>query len=290
MGYDLHITRAGLWTRSAEYPISRQEWRTAAEAWPGIGIPGGDAPNPSLFQDYVLHGGGEASTWLCWRQGRITLRAYGSDSALIARLAETVGARLVGDDHEVYFPDGTVVDSDANQRSSLLARPLYVNEVAGAWESLLNWEDCVDEGSAALQALRAFRAMAVRDVATSDVPAADVLLYGYGTRMFYGETTFSVRMGRQFAQPDAAGGGVVEVECEVSYRPTPELLELRSFLQWELAEALEARDAWLAGIGERPEWALFDRLIPRDLTLCGNAVYNSRIAAARRSCASEKSA
>ncbi|WP_034263885.1 hypothetical protein [Actinospica robiniae] len=158
--------------------------------------------------------------------------------------------------------------------------------VAGAWKSLLDWEDCKDEGSTALQALQAFRAMAARPVATWDVPAADVLFYGYGTRMFYGETTFTVRTARWFAQPDTAGGGLVQVECEVAYRPTPELLEVRSFLEWEAAGASEARDAWLADIGERPEWALFDRLVPWDLRLGGDAVYNRRIAAARRGGAS----
>lgn len=280
MGYDLHITRAGDWGRSAEYPISRQEWQAAAEAWPGIEIPGGDVPAPSPFPDYVFCAP-TASAWLCWRQGRITSRLRGSDPALIAQLAEAVGARLVGDDNEQYFPDGTVVDSDATKRPNLLARPLYVNEVAGAWKSLLDWANCMDEGSVALQALRAFQAMAVREVATWDVPAADVLLYRYGTDMFYGEKTFSVHMARRFAQPDAAGGGLVEVECEVSYRPTPELLELRSFGEWEPAAAPELRNAWLSRIGERPEWVVLDRLIPRDLTLCGHAVHNSRIAAAR---------
>lgn len=66
MSYDLHITRAGWGIRSREYPISRAEWRAAAETWPGMALEGrrisfADAgPVPV----YVLSDGGDHPTWL----------------------------------------------------------------------------------------------------------------------------------------------------------------------------------------------------------------------------------
>lgn len=227
---------------------------------------------------YTLRAAAERPASMYWRRGQITVGAYPADTGEIARLAESMGARLVGDDGELYLPDGTVADSDANARPSLLARPLYVNEVVGAWSSLFVWEDSYDEWPVATQALRTFTAIATRDVAPADMPDADMLLYDYRTSMFYGEQTFTVTMARQFAQPDSAGADIVRVECVLSYLPTPELLELGSFREWAPWDCdPDERRAWLAEITRRPEWPTLDRLVPQDLTLCGQPVYNSRI-------------
>ena len=282
MGYDLHITRAGWSPRSLEHPISRQEWQAAVDTWPGVVLEARvDYKDTGPVPVYALQANSEHSASLYWRLGEIIVRANGADTGEVARLAEAMGARLVGDDGEQYFADGTVADSDANERPSLLARPLYVNEVAGAWRSLLSWEDCIDEWPVATQAWRTFTTLAMCEVAIADVPDADMVLYEYGVRTFYGERTFSVSMTRQFAQPDIAGGDVVRVECEVLYRPSTELLDLGSFHQWAPGAGLDGRCVWLSGIGDRPEWPVFDRLIPFDLTLCGQPIYNSRILTAR---------
>jgi hypothetical protein len=231
---------------------------------------------------YALHDGGEHPASLYWRNGGITVRASDADIGPIAQLAEHLGGRLVGQDGEQYFIDGSVVDADANARAPLLVRPLYVNEVAGAWRSLLNWEDCIDDGSVAAQMLRTFAAIAVREVATARLPDADLLLYECGKQWFDGEQMFTITMARQFAQRDDAGGDVVRVECEARYRPAPGLLQIPVLRQWVRAGEPAERRAWLAAIAERPEWVVFDRLTPEQLTLCGQAVDSSRIIAARR--------
>jgi len=284
VSYDLHITRAGWHPRSLEHPISREEWRAAAQGWPGMVAEGRvDYADTGPVMVYALPGAAEHPASLYWRLGQITVGVYPADTGEVARLAESMGARLVGDDGEVYLPDGTVVDSDANARPSLLARPLYVNEVGGAWTSLLRWEDCLDEQPVATQALRTFTSIASRDVATADLPDADMLLYDYRISTFDGEQTFTVTMARQFALPDSAGADIVRVECALSYLPVPELLELRSFHQWAPWDCdPDGRRAWLAEIAGRPEWSTLDRLVPQDLTLCGQPVYNSRISARPR--------
>jgi len=283
MGYDLHITRAGWDLNSREYPISRQEWRTVADKWPGMVLEGRiDYSDTGPISVYALHDGGEHPASLYWRHGGIIVRASYADTGAVARLAEHLGARLVGDDGEEYLTDGTVVDGDANQRPPLLARPLYVNEVAGAWLSLLNREDSEDNGSVAVQMLRSFTAIAMREVATCDVPDADMLLYSYWKQWIDGEPTFTLTMARQFTQSDDAGGDIVRVACEARYRPVPELMEVRTFHRWVPTGEPAERRSWLAEISSRPEWAVLDTAVPDQLTLGGEPVYSSRIVQARR--------
>ena len=283
MGYDLHITRAGWDLYSREYPISRQEWRAVADSWPGMVLEGRiDYSDTGPVSVYALHDGREHPASLYWRHGGITVGASYADTGTIARLAEHLGARLVGDDGEEYLTDGTVVDGDANQRPPLSTRPLYVNEVASAWHSLLDREDCEDNGSVAAQMLRSFTAIAMREVATRDLPDADMLLYSYGKQWLDGEQTFTITMARQFTQADDAGGDIVRVACEARYRPLPELLGVRSFHRWVPTGEPDERRSLLVEIAARPEWAVFDLAVPDQLKLCGESVYSSRTVQARR--------
>lgn len=278
MGYDLHITRAGWDLYSREYPISREEWRAAAESWPGM-VPDGGFVSADIgsVTVYALHDGGDHPASLYWRNGGITVRAAYSDTGAIARLAEQLGARLVGDDGEEYLTDGTVVDGDANQRPALLDRPLYVNEVAGAWWSLLNREECEDDGSVAVQMLRSFTAMAMREVTTCDLPDADLLLYRYGEQWYEGEPMFTLAVARLFARSDDVGGDIVRVSCQARYRLAPELQELGQFSQSVRAGEPDERRAWLTEIADRPEWEAFDQVVPDALTLAGEPFYSGRI-------------
>jgi hypothetical protein len=103
---------------------------------------------------------------------------------------------------------------------------------------------------------RAFAAIAVGEVATSGLPAADMLFYACGKQWFDGEQRFSIVLAQQFIQRDDAGGDVVRVECEARYRLTPDLLEVATFHQWGAAGELAERRGWLAAIAEHPEWAV----------------------------------
>lgn len=278
MGYDLHITRAGWDLYSREHPISREEWRAAAESWPGMVREGWiDYADTGPVTVYQLHDGGDHPASLYWRHGGITVRATYSDTGAIARLAEHLGARLIGQDGEEYLTDGAVVDGDANQRPPSFIRPLYVNEVAAAWWSLLSREECEDDGSVAAQMLRAFTALAMREVATSDVPDADLLLFRCAEQWYEGEPLFFLTMARQFARSDEVGGDIVRVVCEARYRLTPPLKEIRTFGQWRQAGEPEERRAWLAEIAGRPEWAALDLAVPDALTLCGEPFSSGQI-------------
>jgi hypothetical protein len=279
MGYDLHITRAEWWIRSAEHPISRQEWRTVADAWPGMVTDGrydsGGGPVPL----YALPTDGAYPVVMYWAEGRVTTRMLrDTDTAELARLAEALGARLVGDDGECYLPDGSVLGGLVGEGPVQPDRPLYVHEVAAAWRSLLSWEDCVDEGSTMAQALTVFRAIAVREVVTWDVPDADMLYCGFHVDTFYARQTLVVTLLRQFAVPDEFGGDVVRVACDVRFPPLP---DLRFFHGWAPAGGPEERRAWLADIDQGPGWEALDRATPSDLTLCGEPLYTTRIWAAR---------
>jgi hypothetical protein len=159
---------------------------------------------------------------------------------------------------------------------------LYVHELAAAWRSRLNWEDCDSEDAVSAQALRVFQDMAVRDVATWDIPDGDQLCFWYWTDTFHSRQTFAVRMTRQFTVPDSAGGDVVRVDCELRYPPLPELTELRVHREWAPADGPGEREAWLTALAGRPEWAVLDRVVPSSLTLNGEPVYSKAIATAGR--------
>jgi hypothetical protein len=261
MGYDLHITRAAWWTRSEEYPVAQDEWQAVADVRPGMEVEGGvDFKDTSRVPAYEMHGVGEHPASFYWRPGQVVVTAYYADTGKIARIAQQLGARLIGDDHEEYLPDGSVVDPGAQARQNLLARPLRVDEVAPAWRSLLDWEDCEAEGPVARQALRAFTAIGMREVETPDEPDADMLLY-------------------QFVR----AGDLVQIECELLFRPIAELTALGKFGEWA---PIGARDpeflqVWLDSLSDRPEWRVFDQLAPVGLTINGEAVYNSGLSRER---------
>lgn len=274
MGYDLHITRASWSPRSREYPISPDEWEAVADSWNGMAVEGQVGfKDTGLVPVYALHGDQEHPASFHWRPGEVVVRAYYADTGEIARIAQRLGARLIGDDGEEYLSDGTTDDPGAHTRQNLLVRPLRIDEVAPAWWSLLDWEDCGAEDSVARQALRIFAAIGLREVESPDEPDADMLLYQFGTNNLHGESSFSLSMVRQFIKAD---DNLVQIDCELLYSPTGELATVGSFNEWEPTDALDpdGRRAWLAGLAERPEWLVFDQLAPVGLTIDGEAVYN----------------
>jgi hypothetical protein len=107
MGYELHITRATDWLDSASNPISQQEWEAFAGRVPGL--------RPGGWVDWSDIGRQPVFAWTCddgtvvslsWRHGEVQVAGAFSDAATrsLARLAESLHANLVGDDHERYEP------------------------------------------------------------------------------------------------------------------------------------------------------------------------------------------
>lgn len=95
MGYELHITRAERWYESEDHPISEEEWESFARN------------DPSLVLDGTVYGhvcaDGETVS-LRWSGGEILVKGVRGRKAAagLVRMAEALGARLLGDDGEVY--------------------------------------------------------------------------------------------------------------------------------------------------------------------------------------------
>jgi hypothetical protein len=107
MGYELHITRATDWLDSASNPISQQEWEAFTRRVPSL--------RPEGWVDWSDIGRQPVFGWTCddgtvvslsWRHGEVQIAGAFSDAATrsLARLAESLNANLVGDEHERYDP------------------------------------------------------------------------------------------------------------------------------------------------------------------------------------------
>src|SRR5580765_6220639 len=85
MGYDLHITRAASWTDSARSPITPSEWQRVVEA------------HPHLAAHSLSYDGAE-------------ITAKNPDESLgrtMVQIANALGAKVQGDDGEIYREDGS---------------------------------------------------------------------------------------------------------------------------------------------------------------------------------------
>jgi hypothetical protein len=107
MGYELRITRAMDWLDSASNPISQEEWEAFTRRVPGL--------RPEGWVDRSDIGRQPVFAWTCddgtvvslsWRHGEVQVAGAFSDAATrsLVRLAESLNANLVGDDHERYDP------------------------------------------------------------------------------------------------------------------------------------------------------------------------------------------
>src|SRR3712207_100808 len=102
MGYDLHITRATQWSDNAGAEIPADEWLALVERDPELTLEPENGPyfarwtGPSRYPD----------PWLDWFRGNIYTK--NPDGALLRKmvaLAAALGARVQGDDGEVYKGD-----------------------------------------------------------------------------------------------------------------------------------------------------------------------------------------
>lgn len=109
MGYDLHITRAADWSESEDTPITADEWLTLVDADPELFLNTANGPHFAGWR------GASAlpDPWLDWDAGQIHTK--NPDSALLrkmAQIAAQLGARVQGDDGELYEGDESL-DGDA---------------------------------------------------------------------------------------------------------------------------------------------------------------------------------
>ena len=105
MGYDLHITRADSWLDSNRVPISPEEWLEVVDADPELKLAGYNGEYFTLWSGSSRH----EEPWFNWWEGNVETK--NPDPPIIAkmiRLATQLGAKVQGDDEEIYLAGGRV--------------------------------------------------------------------------------------------------------------------------------------------------------------------------------------
>ena len=100
MGYELHITRAVFWGDSSKTPISVNEWHDILRKDPELKLAGINGPNFAVFANVSEP---HKSSWLDWVNGSIDSK-YPTTRMVrkMISISEQLGARVQGDDGEVY--------------------------------------------------------------------------------------------------------------------------------------------------------------------------------------------
>jgi hypothetical protein len=105
MGYDFHITRKDYWADEKGAGISLHEWTEYARRGSDLSL---DRTNPEL-DNWILTKDGRP--WPLWWNETGEIVAKNPDSPMIGKLvaiANALGARVLGDDDEVYDEASTV--------------------------------------------------------------------------------------------------------------------------------------------------------------------------------------
>jgi hypothetical protein len=101
MGYDLHITRAEEWTDSRRVPIRAKEWLRIVDQDPELTVdPRDNGPHFVLWTGHWIDGD---HPWFDWSRGQIfTKNPDGKTLGKMLKIADRLGARVQGDEGEVY--------------------------------------------------------------------------------------------------------------------------------------------------------------------------------------------
>src|SRR5688572_10537635 len=122
MGYSLYITRREHWHDDSGPEIALAEWQQVVESDASLSW------EPELG-DHVATWSGIASPeppWLAWDNGILESKYPDADFIRkMVSLAVLLNARVVGDDGELYGPDGVA-----------LPAPIEKSERTGFWSSL----------------------------------------------------------------------------------------------------------------------------------------------------------
>jgi len=130
MGYDLHITRKNDWHDPKGPEISLAEWRAVVQADPGMrldafaqarpddgGVRRASCDGLSVWTEYSQHDEARNKAWFLYSRGEI--RVKNPDDEIIRKMwsiAQALGAKVQGDDGEVYDSSGRESYPDAGER------------------------------------------------------------------------------------------------------------------------------------------------------------------------------
>ncbi len=129
MGYDVHITRKENWFDEEGPSISLEEWISLVGADPGMLLEGfAEAATPSgekirveseglsVWTAYSGHGKDGNMAWFDLRAGCVVVK--NPDEEILKKMyeiARRLGAKVQGDDGEVYGSDGNLDDFPLNR-------------------------------------------------------------------------------------------------------------------------------------------------------------------------------
>jgi hypothetical protein len=113
MGYELHITRAPHWTESESVPITLDEWKAYVAADPEMRMDNFAEATTADGETIRYENEGLAvwlpgvkdhqGGWFDYRNGCIEVKnPFGETLAKMKSIAQTFGARVMGDEGEFY--------------------------------------------------------------------------------------------------------------------------------------------------------------------------------------------
>jgi hypothetical protein len=126
MGYDIHITRKELWSDEDGPTISEDEWRKFIETDPDLELDSeaSNTRDQMFFATYRRD-----QTVFGWMDGDIFTKNPERDVIQKAvQIAERLGAKVQGDDGEVYGPSGEPIREEAVHQSP--PRPGLLSRIA----------------------------------------------------------------------------------------------------------------------------------------------------------------
>ncbi len=109
MGYDVHITRANLWSENEGCEISVEEWHALIDSDPELRLAGYNGPHFMIWSGHP----DDTEAWLDWVEGNITTK--NPDEPLLTKMLEIaarLNAKVQGDEGEVYTRSGLAIEAD----------------------------------------------------------------------------------------------------------------------------------------------------------------------------------
>ncbi len=106
MGYDIHITRRLHWAADGEPSISLNEWQTVIDSDPQLEPVGQDGREEICVM--MCDQTKSAARYFYYDEGQISVKKPCKEVLMkMLAIAQKLRARVIGDDDEIYAPNGT---------------------------------------------------------------------------------------------------------------------------------------------------------------------------------------
>lgn len=128
MGYDVHITRKDNWFDEQGDALSLAEWLAYIEGDPEMRLDGyaeaklkdgsvlrSNNPSMAVWVEHPQHGTRDGMAWMWLSSGNVQAKNPDEDTLRkMWRIAQSLGARVQGDEGELYESSGLMVRDAAN--------------------------------------------------------------------------------------------------------------------------------------------------------------------------------